>query len=95
MAVAVLTAIGCGEDRKDASASAFCDSSRQWAVHEMTPIDESDPRAIEAHFKDYEAFIDESIATAPAAVARDWKVYGKAIKTIQLPVLEKFGFSYE
>jgi hypothetical protein len=99
MAVAVLTATGCGEEREDASASAsasaFCDASRQWAVHEMQPIDESDPKAIEAHVTDYEAFIDESIATAPAAVAEDWKVYGTAIKTVQLPVLEKFGFSYE
>lgn len=98
MAVAVLTAIGCGEEReqpKNASASPFCDASRQWAVHEMTPIDESDPKAIEAHFKDYEAFIDESMATAPPAVAGDWKVYGRAIKTVQLPVLKKFGFSFE
>ena len=99
MAVAVLTAIGCGEDREDkpatASASAFCDASRQWAVHEMTPIDESDPNAIKAHFKDYEAFVDESMATAPPAVAGDWKVYGNAVKTILLPVLRKFGFSYE
>jgi hypothetical protein len=98
MAVAVLTAIGCGEEREEpqnASASPFCDASRQWAVHEMTPVDESDPKSIEAHFKDYEEFIDESIATAPPAVADDWKVYGGAIKSVQLPVLEKFGFSYE
>jgi hypothetical protein len=99
MAVGVLTGVGCGEDREappaGASASAFCDASRQWAVHEMTPIDESDPGAIKAHFKDYEAFIDKSMATAPAAVARDWKVYGTAVKTILLPVLRKFGFSYE
>ena len=102
--VAVLTAIGCGEEqtegtqrpeRADASASPFCDASRQWAVHEMTPIDESDPKAIEAHFKDYAAFIDKSIATAPPAVADDWKVYGNAIRTIQLPVLKKYGYSYE
>ena len=101
MAMAVPTATGCGEEdrtgeeRADASASPFCDASRQWAVHEMTPIDESDPKAIEAHFKDYAAFIDESIATAPPAVADDWKVYGGAIRRVHLPVLEKFGFSYE
>jgi hypothetical protein len=103
-AVAVLTAVGCGEERTertqrpertDAAASPFCDASRQWAVHEMRPVDESDPKEVEAHFKDYGAFIDKSIATAPPAVADDWKVYGTAIQTVQLPVMKKFGFSFE
>jgi hypothetical protein len=95
MVVAVFAAIGCGKEQADASASPFCDASREWAVHELTPIDESDPKAVEAHFEDYGSFVDESLATAPSAVADDWEVYANAFRTKFMPVLEKFHFSYE
>ena len=75
MAVALLTAIGCGEEREErenASASRSAMHRGSGRPH-MTPIDKSDPKSIEAHFKDYDAFIDKSIATAPPAVANDWK----------------------
>ncbi len=94
IAVVVFVSGGCGKE-DSSSASSFCDASREWAVHELTPPHETNPASIKAHFTDYSAFVDKSLASAPEEVADDWQVYADVYKTRFLPVMEKFHYSFE
>jgi hypothetical protein len=90
-----LPAIGCGSEGEDAAASPFCDASREWAVHELTPPDEMDPASVKAHFTDYDEFVATSLDTAPEEVADEWQLYADEYRAKFRPVIEKFHYSFD
>lgn len=108
--VAVIVMGACGNDggsdtratnttakavTSDASESAYCQTARRWAVHELTPVDDHDASGLRSYMKEYVAFIDEATAQAPAEIAAQWKASGTGFKAMVLPVLEKYGYSVE
>ena len=106
LAAAVLFAAACGDDDDTsegdgdggaaaadtlASDSEYCDAAVDWAIHEMTPFDDTDPAAFRAYWTEYTAFVDEAVSTAPEEIAADWqdKVEWETGLTA---ILEKYDF---
>src|SRR4051812_42720676 len=75
--------------------SAYCDNARNWAAHEMTPHDESDPRAEAVYWGEYVAFLRRSIASVPARISSEWRVYGDYELYVLTPILTKFNFDID
>ncbi len=101
----ILTA-ACGSDDKKTAASAsatrsaaelaaaespYCDAAREWAVAELTPFDDGDPAAFQAHWQQYLAFMDKGARLSPPPIHDDWAVYAATVAK-QTPVMEKFGY---
>jgi hypothetical protein len=74
-----------------ASESPYCNTAREWSVHELTPRDDGDPAVFKKYWQDYLAFMDKGLATAPAAIHDDWVTYHKAVEP-QTAVLAKYGY---
>jgi hypothetical protein len=107
-AIAAAALAGCGDDDDDtasptsaalaaapAAESAYCRASLDWTVHELTPVDDSDPAQIRSYFDEYGAFVTESRAVAPPEIQADWTLNANGFATILVPVLEKYGYSIE
>lgn len=105
--ICVLTA-ACGSDTKKtataakssaaanaASESAYCDTAREWAVHELVPYDNSDPAATKTWFDDYLAFSQRAAGQAPAELRDEWTLNVEAISTQLIPVLQKYEFNVQ
>jgi hypothetical protein len=54
------------------SNSGYCNEAGSWAARELTPHDESSTAAERTYLTEYAAFIDRSVAAAPAAIRADW-----------------------
>ena len=80
LTAALLLAAGCGDDDANAGAPAdddaasaettaadspYCDVAISWAVHEMTPFDDTDPVAFEKYWSEHTAFEEDALATTP------------------------------
>jgi hypothetical protein len=72
--------------------SAYCDEARRWAIHEMAPVDDSDPVAFKKYWNEYLAFVDNAHKLAPTSIRDDWdvKVQGEAAIT---PILVKYDYN--
>ena len=97
LAVALsVAAAACGDDDggggSAASGSAYCDHAREWAIHELTPVDEADPVAFRAYWTEWVAFEDAALASAPAEIRGDWERKVAAEREHFTPVLEKYGY---
>ena len=84
-----LTGAACST--KAAADSAYCKEARAWAVHELTPIDDSDPAVYRPYWAEYMRFVDKAAAVAPAAIDADWAIY-KATVAKQVALLEKYDY---
>ena len=108
LAAALLLAAGCGDDDNEASAggnagapppaeataagSAYCDVALEWAIHELTPFDDSDPAAMERYWADHTEFEERALATTPDELKADWELkMATEDETIDV-VLEKYGY---
>ncbi|MEY2567646.1 MAG: hypothetical protein QOE35_2175 [Actinomycetota bacterium] len=104
--ICVLTAACGSETKKTATAkpaaaasnaateSAYCDTARQWSVHEIVPVNEDDPVAARKYWGEYTAFNEKASGLAPAAIKDDWNLSVEAINNTLGPVLEKYNFEF-
>lgn len=106
LAAASLLAAGCGDDNQisdedtngdtapaRASAdSAYCNVAVDWAIHELTPFDDTDPEAFKVYWAEYEEFEEEALATSPEVLEADWQLkIDTEDETIDV-VLEKYDY---
>jgi hypothetical protein len=75
-----------------ASETAYCDAAREWAIYDMTPVDDSDPAAFRAYWKEWTAFEQAAVDTAPAEIKADWQLKLTTETETFTPVLEKYEF---
>jgi hypothetical protein len=101
-----ILAAACGSDDKKTAAvakpaaassaeaaSAYCDTARDWAVHELTPVDvEGDAAAARTYFAEYVAFNHKGREQAPAVIRDEWNLSAGAVDAQLVPVLEKYGY---
>lgn len=102
LAAALLLAAGCGDEDEDsngdaapaeaAADSAYCNVAVDWAVHELTPFDDTDPEAFKAYWAEYKAFEEEALATAPEELEADWQLKIDAEDETIDVVLEKYDY---
>ena len=102
-AVLIVAAAGCADDddiaseeggtAPAASESAYCDAAVDWAVHDMTPFDDSDPAEFRAYWEAFLAFEAVATDTAPDEIKADWelKVTAEADAGVT-EVFEKYGY---
>src|SRR5438445_12822948 len=71
VAVAVGIAAGCS-DSKPAASSAYCDAARQWAIHELVPVNDQDPAAFKTYWNEYLGFVDKGVHLSPKPINAEW-----------------------
>jgi hypothetical protein len=103
-AALVVAAASCGDDDTDDAAnaaeaaaadpaeSAYCDAAVDWAIHEYTAFDESDPAAFRAYWAEWTEFQETAVATAPDEIEDDWVLKFETESEMLTPVLEKYDF---
>jgi hypothetical protein len=103
-AALLVTAASCGDDNEDDAStpskpaaadpaeSAYCDAAVEWAVHEYTAFDDSDPAAFRAYWEEWTAFEETAVATAPDEIKDDWVLKFETESATVAPVLEKYDF---
>lgn len=97
-ALLTLLIASCGDDGGSAGGnadSAYCKTVRNWAVRDLTPIDESDPAAFKPYWGEYLVHVDAARGQAPAEVRDEWVVNSDALKGIATPLFDKYGYSFE
>lgn len=91
--VALVVAAGCGnEAAADESESAPCDAVREWAIHELQPVDETDPVAFRGYWQEWTAFQTVAVDTAPETIKADWELKFGLESEIFTPILERYDF---
>jgi hypothetical protein len=80
------TALAAGNAKSD-----YCEVARDWAVHELVPIDDTDPTVAEAYWGEYIAFVNDGERLAPKPIRDDWRIYAASSRSVT-PVLEKYGY---
>jgi hypothetical protein len=98
LALAMLA--GCGGNGSDGtsftavegSESAYCDTYRGWQVHELDVGDLSKPAALRAYWSEYLAYLETALKQAPPHIRDQQAVSVRAVRTLQTPILEKYGF---
>lgn len=72
--------------------SPYCRTALEWQVHELDPVDQSDPDALHAYFDDYVEFYATATEQAPDEIADDWAVSNDALNNLLVPVVERYGY---
>jgi hypothetical protein len=106
VAIATLGLAGCGGGGSkaastttttappaEASESAYCDTAREWQVHELVPFDGSDPAATKKYVTEWVAFATEAEGQAPDELRTDWQLNRRALVDTVVPLFEKYGYS--
>jgi hypothetical protein len=95
-AALVTVAAGCGDDddssASDPSESAYCDKAREWAIHELEPVDDTDPAAFKVYWTEFLAFEQAATDLAPDQLKTKWKLKADAERAMFTPVLEKYDY---
>jgi len=106
LAVAPLGVAACGDDGEETASpamgfdSAYCVTARDWAVHELSGDGDAQyarggPAALEKWFNAQGAHLKASARQAPSAIHGAAGVNERAIRTVQTPVLENYGYDPE
>jgi hypothetical protein len=106
-AALLVTAASCGDDdagdataapeptaadTADPAESAYCHVAIEWAIHEYTPFDDSDPVAFRAYWDEWTEFKKNAVETAPDEIKDDWVFRADTEDQILTPILEKYDF---
>jgi hypothetical protein len=102
-AALVVVVAACGDDgggggaggetaAADPSESAYCNAAIDWAIHELTPVDDTDPAAFRAYWTEYRAFEAEALDAAPDELRAAWELKIETEDTTVTPVFEKYDF---
>src|SRR5262245_59692244 len=106
-AALLVTAGSCGDDDSNAATaepdptaaltadpaeSAYCDVAVEWAIHEYTPFDDSDPVAFRAYWSEWTEFKENAVETAPDEIKEDWVLRADTENQVLVPILEKYDF---
>src|SRR5947208_3008440 len=91
VAVAAGIAAGC-TDSKPAAASAYCTAARQWAIHELVPVNDQDPAAFKTYWNEYLGFVVKGVRLSPKPINADWKLVFTALQPFT-GVLTKYDFN--
>lgn len=106
IAAALLLGAGCGDDDNNeesegsdeapaaetaAGDSEYCEVAVDWAIHEMTPFDDTDPVAFRAYWDTYTTFTGDALTAAPEEIASDWQLKVEWESGLTR-ILEKYDF---
>jgi len=104
-AIAAFGLAGCGSSASKTATPAtaapattesrYCDTALRWQVHEITPLDPSNPAATKKWARDYAAYVQRAAEQAPAAIRADWSRSRRGVEGTFLPLLAKYGYSLE
>lgn len=72
--------------------SPFCRTALDWQVHELTPVDQSDPAVLETYMSEYAAFATQSAEQAPESISDDAQLVADGITDDLLPLMERYGY---
>ena len=102
-AALVVVVAACGDDggggggggetaAADPSESAYCDAAIEWAIHELTPVDDTDPAAFRAYWEDYRRSRRRRSTQRPTRSRPTGSSRSRPRTTTVTPVLEKYDF---
>jgi hypothetical protein len=72
--------------------SPYCQTVRQWTVHELRPVDDSNPQAMNTYIDEYVAFNHHAAEQAPTEVADQWALVAPMFDRLVVPIFEKYGY---
>jgi hypothetical protein len=72
--------------------SEYCDVAIEWAIHELTPVDASDPAAFRQYWAEHTDFEERALATTPEHLKADWELKMRAEDETIDVVLEEYGY---
>lgn len=98
-----LLAVACGDDggggaeaiattAPDPAESAYCETAREWGIHELQPPDDSDPAAFRTYWEEYLAFTEAARAQAPEELGDAWQLKTEAEAELVTPVFEAHDY---
>lgn len=101
LALAVLS--GCSSSSADGESavpldgpdSAYCDTARKWAVHELNAdeaTETANPAAFRKYWNEYLINLETQLQQAPPAVHDAAVTNTRGVRTIQTPLYEKYDF---
>lgn len=106
LAPALTMLSGCGSSSNakvetarpvDGAESAYCDTHRRWAVHELAgdPDSLSTPAARRKYWNEALIYQETALQQAPPVIRAQWVVNERAVRTLQTPLFEKYDFDFE
>ena len=101
LALAVLAGCGGSDDKETALPavvgfeSAYCITIRNWQVHELDSVDDSDPAALEKYWNEYLIYLETLLQQAPPVIHDATVINTRGIRTVFTPVLEKYDFDFK